>query len=203
MKCDILLAGVGGQGVLTAAALIAGAAVQEGLWVKQSEVHGMAQRGGSVSAHLRISDEPIFSDLIPRGMAKLLIAAEPLEALRYLDYLAQDGALVSASEPLHNIPTYPEQAELLAHIRSLGRALVVDAEKLAHQAGLPQAQAIVLVGAATAFLPLRPAAIEEQIRRAFQAKPKHVVDANLLAFHAGLRASVEAHIPSEGGAPCL
>lgn len=153
MRYDILLVGVGGQGVLSTAALIAGAAMREGLTVKQSEVHGMAQRGGSVSAHLRLADGPIWSDLIARGSAHLLLAAEPLEALRYLEYLAPDGAIVSASEPFRNIPVYPDEALVRERLRSFGRVLIVDAERLAKEAGLPQAATVVLAGAATAFLP--------------------------------------------------
>lgn len=223
MRYDILLAGVGGQGVLTAAALIAFCAMKEGLHVKQSEVHGMAQRGGSVSAHLRLSDEPIWSDLVPHGSARLIVSAEPLEALRYLDYLAPDGAIVSASEPVRNMPVYPDEAWLRDQISSIGRAeagpssahrsLLVDAEKLAKEAGLPQAQAVVLVGAAAVFLPFRRAAIEEHIREAFATKAPSVVEANVRAFRAGLAVGVrfvegapqggECQSPAgAGGRPC-
>lgn len=198
MRYDILLAGVGGQGVLTAAALIAGAAVREGHVVKQSEVHGMAQRGGSVSAHLRIADEPIWSDLIPRGRAHLLVSAEPLEALRYLEHLAPDGAVVSDSEPVHNIPVYPDLDRLRGALLSRGRVVLVDAGRLAREAGLPQAQAVVLTGAAAAFLPLRPEAIEEQLRAVFELRSPRVLEANLRAFRAGREAAAR----DSGGETC-
>lgn len=204
MRYDILLVGVGGQGVLSTAALIAGAATREGLTVKQSEVHGMAQRGGSVSAHLRLADGPIWSDLIARGSAHLLLAAEPLEALRHIEYLAPDGAIVSASEAFHNIPVYPDEALVRERLRSFGRVLLVDAERLAKEAGLPQAATVVLAGAATAFLPLRPGAIEEQLRETFASRSQHVIDANVRAFRAGCAAGAGASATkSPGGEPCL
>lgn len=197
MRCDILLAGVGGQGVLTAAALIAGAAVKEGWTVKQSEEHGMAQRGGSVTAHLRIADGPVWSDVIARGGAHLILSAEPLEALRHLGHLAPDGAVVSASEPFRNIPVYPDEAELRRRLRQSARLILVDAERLAKEAGLPQAQAVVLVGAAEALLPLPPGAIEEHLREAFAARPPHVIEANIRALRAG-REAARALRESEG-----
>jgi indolepyruvate ferredoxin oxidoreductase beta subunit len=99
MKTDIILAGVGGQGILSIAAVIGSAAVEENLFIKQTEVHGMSQRGGDVQSHLRISDQAIASDLIPLGRADLIISLEPMEALRYLPYLKKDVWIVTKSKP--------------------------------------------------------------------------------------------------------
>ncbi len=135
MKQDIILAGVGGQGILSIAYVIDNAALKAGLNFKQAEVHGMAQRGGAVQSHLRLSDEPVFSELIPRGAADLILSVEPLEALRYIDYLAPEGRIVTSRAPLVNIPDYPELDEVLAEIRSLGNAVIIDTEALAKEAG--------------------------------------------------------------------
>ena len=104
MKCDIIVAGVGGQGTLSVSSIIASAAMSEGLSVRQSEVHGMSQRGGAVVTNLRLSDQPIASDLIARGTASVILSIEPLEGLRYLEYLSPDGTLVSSTNPVVNIP---------------------------------------------------------------------------------------------------
>ena len=98
MKTDMILSGVGGQGILSIAAVVGEAAVNEGLYMKQAEVHGMSQRGGDVQSNLRLSDQPIASDLIPKGQADLIVSLEPMEALRYLPYLKKDGWLVTNSQ---------------------------------------------------------------------------------------------------------
>jgi indolepyruvate ferredoxin oxidoreductase beta subunit len=209
MKCDIVLAGVGGQGVLSVAAIIANAALEEGLHVKQSEVHGMAQRGGAVSAHLRIADHPIHSDLVGRGTADLILSVEPLEAFRYFDLLSPDGAVVSATEPFKNIDDYPDAAAVLACLRALPRCVLADAERLARDAGLARAANVVLVGAASRLLPLSPETIEAYLRTAFARKGAQVVEANLRAFRAGRAAAegagagaVAAAGVDKGGAAC-
>ena len=192
MKHDVLLAGVGGQGVLSVAAAIAAGAMKDGLRVKQSEVHGMAQRGGAVQAHLRLSDREIASDLIPRGGAEMILGMDPLESLRYISYLHPEGILISASNPFANIPDYPPVEELLAAIRRLPRAILVDASALAQEAGSARAGNMVLVGAAAAHLPVRRASLEEAIREMFTAKGDGVVKANLKAFAAGIAAGEAA-----------
>ena len=88
MKTDIILCGVGGQGILSIATVLGQAATASGLYLKQAEVHGMSQRGGDVQSNLRLSTERIWSDLIPKGQADLIISMEPMEALRYLPYLS-------------------------------------------------------------------------------------------------------------------
>jgi indolepyruvate ferredoxin oxidoreductase, beta subunit len=185
MTFDIILAGVGGQGVLSVSAVIASAAMQQGLHVKQSEVHGMAQRGGAVLAHLRLSDRPIASDLIPRGRAALILAMEPLESLRYLSYLSQDGSIITSMNPVSNIPNYPPIEGVLEQVRSLPHAVLLDGDALARQAGSVRAVNMVMVGAASRVLPIAPEALEQFIASRFSSKGQKVVDMNLAAFRAG------------------
>lgn len=188
MKRDIVLAGVGGQGVLSVAALIAAAARDDGLHVKQGEVHGMAQRGGAVQAGLRLSDGEIHSDLVPRGGASLVLSLEMLEGLRYLEYLEPDGVLLTSSESIRNYEGYPPLEEVKARVRSLPRAIVVDAPGLARAAGLAKAVNAVMAGAASMFLPVRPETFEARLERGFAAKGERVVEANRRAFRAGREA---------------
>lgn len=189
MKFDIIMAGVGGQGTLSVSGLIAAAALNEGLHVKQSEVHGMSQRGGAVVAHLRLSDEPIASDLIARGSAAMILSNEPLEGLRYLDYLAPDGTLISSNTPTVNIPNYPELDSLLRTIRELPHSLIIEDKEIARRAGSQRATNMVMVGAASQLLPIQPDTIERFIEKRFQAKGERVVEANVKAFRAGREAA--------------
>jgi indolepyruvate ferredoxin oxidoreductase beta subunit len=185
MKFDIILAGVGGQGVLSVSAIIASSAMQEGLAVKQSEVHGMSQRGGAVLANLRLSDRPIASDLIPRGTAAMILSMEPLESLRYLEFLSAGGTVITATNPVANIPDYPPVDEVLARIRSLPHAVTVDAETLARKAGSARATNMVMVGAASPLLPVSFGTIEHFVQAIFASKGAKVVETNLKALHAG------------------
>ncbi|GHV02390.1 indolepyruvate oxidoreductase [Spirochaetia bacterium] len=189
MKKDIILAGVGGQGVLSIAAIIAKAAVKEGLTVRQSEVHGMAQRGGAVLAHLRISDKTIASDLVPQGGADLIISMEPLESLRYTAWLSPEGALVTAAEPFINIPNYPEIPAILKAIEDFPLSRIVEAASLAKEAGLARAVNMVMVGAASPFLPLKPETLENTITAMFAGKDAAVGEANRKAFTLGRNAA--------------
>lgn len=188
MKHDVLLAGVGGQGVLSVAAILAEAARRRGLVVRQGEVHGMSQRGGAVQASLRLADAPIEGDLIPRGAADLLLGTEPVEALRYLDYLAPGGRLVTAADPYENVPDYPPIEDVLEAVRAVPGAVVVEAGALARRAGSGRVANVVMVGAASAFLPLPPGVIEDCLREGFSAKGERVVEANLRAFALGREA---------------
>lgn len=189
MKYDIILCGVGGQGGISVSVVIAQAAMAEGLQVKQSEVHGMAQRGGEVLAHLRLADGPIASPMIPEGTARLVLAFEPLEALRYLPWLAPDAAVVAASAPIRNIPNYPEIETVLAELRGLPNSLVLDADALAREAGNVRAANMVLVGAAAKLLPLKTSSLEKAIADTFARKGEAVVAANLKAFEHGRKAN--------------
>jgi indolepyruvate ferredoxin oxidoreductase beta subunit len=191
MKFDIILAGVGGQGVLSVSAIIASSAMQEGLAVKQSEVHGMSQRGGAVLANLRLSDRPIASDLIPRGSASLILSMEPLESLRYLEFLSAGGTVITATNPVANIADYPPVDEVLAQIRGLPHALTIDAESLARKAGSARATNMVMVGAASPLLPVPFETLEHFVQTIFAGKGAKVVETNLKALHAGRAAASE------------
>lgn len=185
MKQDIILAGVGGQGILSIAYVIDNAALKEGLRFKQAEVHGMAQRGGAVQSHLRLSNQAIFSDLIPKGAADMILSVEPLESIRYFDYLAPDGIVVTSSSPFVNIPDYPELDEVLAKVQSVPRHIIVDSAKLAQEAGFARAQNMVMLGAASVHLILEEKSLQEFIRELFEPRGDKVVDINLKAFQLG------------------
>jgi indolepyruvate ferredoxin oxidoreductase beta subunit len=185
IKQDIILAGVGGQGVLSIAAIIARAAAASGFAVRQSEVHGMAQRGGAVLAHLRLSDKTIAGDLVPRGGADLIISMEPLESLRYLSWLSPGGAVVTAAEPVINIPDYPDLAEVQAAVKRLPRHSLVEAAALAKKAGLARAVNMVMVGAASPYLSINAEVLEKTIETVFAAKDPELAKLNKLAFRMG------------------
>lgn len=186
MTFDIILCGVGGQGGLSVSVVIARAAMAAGFQVKQSEIHGMSQRGGEVLANLRISDREIFSPTIPKGQADIIFAFEPLEALRHLAWLSADhGAVISAMTPILNIPNYPDIEAVRGEIRRISRARLIDADTIARQAGNARSANLVLVGAGADLLPLPPEAIEREIVALFARKGDEVVQANLRAFRAG------------------
>lgn len=185
MKRDIILAGVGGQGILTIATIIGTAAVERGLHLKQAEVHGMSQRGGDVQSHLRISDRQIHSDLIPEGRADLIISIEPMESLRYTSFLAPDGWLIANKKPFVNIPNYPDFEMVWAQIESLPRSILIDADKLAREVATPRAMNIVILGTASPFLPFEPQELENAITTIFSRKGEAVVASNLAALRAG------------------
>lgn len=185
MNFDLVIAGVGGQGVLTIAAVLDRAAHAAGLFFKQSEVHGMAQRGGAVSAFVRLSDQPVASDLIAQGSASLLISVEPLEALRYTQLLKPDGWIVSDVTPMENISNYPQMADLQRVLFAAPHLVALDATRLAQKAGTVKAQNIAVLGAAAMHLPLPLEAIEQQIRALFERKGERIVSANLHAFRKG------------------
>jgi indolepyruvate ferredoxin oxidoreductase beta subunit len=185
MKYDIILSGVGGQGVLSVGAIIAHSAMKAGFQVKQSEVHGMAQRGGAVLANLRISDTEIASDLIAQATAAMVLSMEPLESLRYVGYLAPEGVLVTSKNPVENIPNYPEIGEVYSQIEKLPAYRMVDSNAHAREAGSMLATNMVMVGASASSLPIDDEILEEVISEMFQRKGDHVVDVNIKAFRLG------------------
>ena len=189
MKNDIILSGVGGQGILSIAATIGSAAVANSLFLKQSEVHGMSQRGGDVQSHLRLSDKPVSSDLIPYGKADLIISVEPMEALRYLPWLSGSGWLVTNINPFINIPDYPPTDEILDAVRKIKNHIIIDADSIAKTAGSARSGNIVILGAASPFIEMPFASLEAAIRKIFGKKGDQVVEANIKALNAGLEAS--------------
>ncbi len=189
MTYDIILAGVGGQGVLSIATIIARAAMLDGLTVRQSEVHGMSQRGGGVQAHLRISDGNISSDLVPSGGADMILSMEPMESLRYLSYLKKGGILVTAAEPFVNINDYPETEALYAAIRKIPGSRIVKAADLAKEAGNSKSVNMVLIGAALSALPVSRDSVAKSVHDTFAKKDARLVDVNMKALELGGKAS--------------
>lgn len=185
MKYDIILCGVGGQGVLSVAAAIATAASLEDLKVRQSEVHGMAQRGGAVLSHLRISDSEIPGDLVPQGGADMILSMEPLECLRYLNYLKPEGQLVTAEDPFENIPNYPDLDGIKDRISKVPNSNIVAAKAKAKEAQNPKAMNMVMVGAASANLPLKEENLKKAIEILFSRKGQEIVDKNHKALELG------------------
>ena len=185
MKNDIILSGVGGQGILSIAATIGLAAVANNLFLKQAEVHGMSQRGGDVQSHLRISDKPVFSDLIPYGKANLIISVEPMESLRYLPWLSKTGWLVTNSNPFINIPDYPPIAEIIAEISKIKNHIVIDADGIAKESGSARSGNMVILGAASSFIDMSYLSLENAISKLFERKGEEVIKANLKALKAG------------------
>jgi indolepyruvate ferredoxin oxidoreductase beta subunit len=188
MKQDVVLAGVGGQGILSIAFVIDNAALKKGFKIKQAEVHGMAQRGGAVQSHLRLSEEDIHSDLIPKGQADMILSVEPLETLRYIDYLGPGGRIVSSSTPMVNIPDYPDLEEIIAEISTISGSVVVDSGELAREAGAGRSQNMVMLGAASPYLILEEADLTEFIEMLFRDRGEKMVDINRKAFSLGRQA---------------
>jgi len=185
MKSDIILSGVGGQGILSIAATIGMAALENHLYLKQAEVHGMSQRGGAVQSHLRISEKEIASDLIPLGKADLIISVEPMESLRYLPWLSEKGWLVTNTTPFINIADYPDMKDLISEIEKLSNHITINADEIARQVKSPRSSNIVMLGAASPFLDLPYESLEIGIRKIFGRKGDKVVQFNIDALKAG------------------
>ena len=186
MKKDIILAGVGGQGILSIATTIGLAALKKNLNIKQAEVHGMSQRGGEVVSHLRISDSQIFSDLITKGQADMILSLEPLETLRYLPYLNESGWIISNSEPYTNIPNYPDLEIVYNEIRKYKNHVLINADEIAKKLNAPLSANMVLIGAAAHYLGFEQQEIEDAIRVQFNKKGDDIVNINIQAFREGL-----------------
>ena len=189
MKKDIILAGVGGQGILTIATIIGDAAAVAGLSLKQAEVHGMSQRGGDVQSNLRLSTDEIYSDLIKEGAADLIISMEPLEALRYLTYLDKEAWVVTSSHPFKNIPNYPDDEALMNELNSLPHVAALPIEDVAQENNMPKSANVILLGMAARYIEiLTPEQLRESIARVFASKGAKVVEMNQQAFDLGLNA---------------
>ncbi len=185
MRNDIILSGVGGQGILSIASAIGLAAIENKLFLKQSEVHGMSQRGGDVQSHFRLSDEPVSSDLIPHGKANLIISVEPMESLRYLPWLSPEGWVVTNSVPFNNIPDYPPIEEIIREIKKIKNHIIIDADTVAREAGSSRAGNIVVLGAASHFISMPFNTIGNAVRKLFERKGEEIVEINLKALKAG------------------
>ena len=185
MKNDIILSGVGGQGILSIAAIIGLAAVENDLFLKQSEVHGMSQRGGDVQSHLRLSDKPVQSDLIPYGKADIIISVEPMESLRYLPWLSSGGWLVTNSSPFINIPDYPALEEILKEIKKIKNHIIIDADLIARESGSSRSGNMVILGAASPFIEMPFESLVIAVKKLFGRKGDQIVDFNLKALNAG------------------
>jgi indolepyruvate ferredoxin oxidoreductase beta subunit len=191
MKSDIILSGVGGQGILSIAATIGMAAIENNLNLKQAEVHGMSQRGGAVQSHLRVSDKEIASDLIPLGKADLIISVEPMESLRYLPWLSESGWLVTNTTPFVNIPDYPDMKELLTEIERIPHHIAINADEISRHVKSPRSSNIVMLGAASPFLDIPYESLENGIRKIFGRKGDKIVHSNLTALKAGREFALE------------
>lgn len=190
MKTDIILSGVGGQGILSIATIIGEAALSDGLYMKQSEVHGMSQRGGDVQSNLRISDRPVASDLIALGSADIIISLEPMETLRYLPFLKKDGWVVTNSKPFENIPNYPDLEQVYGAYEAIPNRVLLDVEDIAkREAGSVRTANIVMLGAASAYIGIDYHKLEDGIRSIFGRKGEEIVQMNLKALAAGKEAA--------------
>jgi len=192
MKKDIILAGVGGQGILSIATIIGHAALRLNMYLKQAEVHGMSQRGGDVMSCLRLSTDPIASDLIPKGKVDLIISLEPMEALRYIDQLASDGHIITSTEAFVNIPNYPETATVLQELEAYGNCVMLPCENLAKQVASARASNMALLGAAAPMLGMPADDLKQSIEEVFNAKGEKIVNDNIAAFMAGFEASKQS-----------
>ena len=186
MKSDIILAGVGGQGILSIATILGAAALKDGLYLKQAEVHGMSQRGGDVQSNLRISSTPIFSDLIPLSKADLIVSLEPMESLRYLPYLSPEGWIVTSTAPFINIDNYPDPDDVKAELSNFHNVIAFDMEAIAKEVASPRASNMVLLGAAAPFIEIDVDKIEQSIHTVFGSKGEAIVEKNVIAFRKGL-----------------
>lgn len=186
MKIDIILCGVGGMGALSTAAIISKAALDMGMYMKQAETHGMSQRGGDVQSHLRLSDKEIASDLIPDGQCDLILSVEPMEALRYLNFLNKDtGWVITNENPFINIPNYPEKEEVIAEVKKVKNSIVFDADQIAREAGNPKGTNMVVLGAASKYLRIDIEKLEDAIKDIFSRKGEAIVNSNIDALRAG------------------
>lgn len=192
MHKNVILAGVGGQGILTLAAIIDYAAMLSGLQIKQAEVHGMSQRGGAVQSHLRISDKEIYSDLIPKGKADLIISLELMESLRYLPFLADDGIIITANETVENIPNYPEEEQIIQQIKNSGfKHIFIDVRKTALEAGSAKVENVVMIGLASKFLGIEKKQFQKSLKELFADKGEDIIALNLKAFDLGEALAVQ------------
>ncbi|MCK9399695.1 MAG: indolepyruvate oxidoreductase subunit beta [Bacteroidales bacterium] len=193
MKKDIILAGIGGQGILSIAAVIGMAALNSGLQLKQAEVHGMSQRGGDVHSNLRIADHKIYSDLIPYGRADMIISVEPMESLRYLPWLSKDGWLISNNVPHVNISDYPDMDQVYLAIEAVSQHVLINADQVAKDLGMTRSANMVILGAASPWLGIKYEELENAVKNIFASKGADIVGQNLKALAAGMDFAMKHH----------
>lgn len=191
MKTDIILAGVGGQGILSIAASLGAAALNENYYLKQAETHGMSQRGGAVVSHLRIADHPVYSDLIPEGSADIILSVEPMESLRYLPYLSPEGSLVTNTAEFRNISNYPELKKTFDELSEKINIIRINADRIAREKGNSKASNMVMLGAASPFIAINEDIIIKGIETVFKSKGERIVNMNIEAFKAGRAFALE------------
>lgn len=190
MKKDIILSGVGGQGILSIATVIGWAALDQNLYLKQAEVHGMSQRGGDVQSCLRLSSIPIYSDLVPEGECDIILSLEPMEALRYMPFLSKEGWIITNTVPFRNIPNYPDENAIMNELRKVPKLITLDCDAIAKDCGSPRSSNMVLLGASAGIMEiLEPEKLREGIRNVFSRKGEQIVEMNIKAFNAGLEES--------------
>ena len=192
MKTDIILCGVGGQGILSIATVIGEAAMNENLFIKQAEVHGMSQRGGDVQSNLRISSQHINSDLIPLGSADVIISMEPMEALRYLPFLKKEGWIITSSTPFVNIPNYPDMKIVNDDLDKINNVIRIDIEKLAKDNAIPRSANMILLGAAQKAIGIDYDILQNAIKTVFARKGDVIVEANIKALDIGRSQAMNA-----------
>lgn len=181
----LVVAGVGGQGALTIAQIILGAAWMDGYHVLQSEVHGMSQRGGEVSAHIIFSKDPVMSPTIEEGDADLLLGLEPLETLRHLTYLKKEANIITSITTIENMENYPTSKKILNLLKSIDGVIMIDSDLIAEEIHFSHGGNITLLGYASNYLPVNGEVWDKAIKERFKNKGNKIVDKNLLAFKTG------------------
>lgn len=184
MKIDIIFAGVGGQGIISAAAMVVQTATKLGLNAKQNEVHGMAQRGGSVVCFVRISDEEISSNTIPKGQADFIFATEPMEAIRYIDYISPNGTVITNDTPFINIPEYPDTDKLLGFLKNESNAIIIDGKRLNEEISNPKVANTAVLGVLIPRLGINKMeeTFIELIELRFKSKGDKIIELNKKAY---------------------
>jgi indolepyruvate ferredoxin oxidoreductase beta subunit len=187
-KFDLLITGVGGQGAILASDIIGKAAVVAGLPIRAAETHGMAQRGGSVVNHIRIGEE--FGSLIPKKGADLMLALEPMEAVRYIDFLKDGAVVIVNTQPVlpvtvtSGLARYPDISEILDVLSEKYIVKAFNADELAFEAGNRLAMNVAMVGAVSGYLPIPKETLLESIK---SLVPQKTIEVNVRAFEMGRR----------------
>jgi indolepyruvate ferredoxin oxidoreductase beta subunit len=181
----IIVAGVGGQGALTLAQLILGAAWKSKYHVLQSEVHGMSQRGGAVNAHILFDIVPVTSPVVMEGDAEFLISMEPLEALRYLPFMSKTGIMIVSAHPFKNMDNYPDVELILNELKSIDGVTLIDTEKYSKELDYKNAGNMILLGSLSNHLPFEDSIWEKIISERFNDKGTKVIEQNIRAFNFG------------------